>query len=1232
MSWLNLLTMAAEYIETNETSSSTTDRKQDTSTTSTNNENQNHTTSTNVNESAQENETCFHIAPPASYVRALSSEDVELLKNENYGGKTFAVNEDKNKSDFVTLQPRSQNNISLTTASDAHSWSTSCSTAQIYQQSPSTYQDQINQQRYQVTTSTEKSHPTSTGHQLAIVNRSYQPTTTIIGHQNIYKGTVDQQSSISDDNNKQLQIYSGSTTTPTAVEQTHFSNKPIPAISSYSLVADEQNSSVKPTWSNQLALTPYNSRFTAETRAQQPQLQLIAPLNPANRKELAITMPMHHYPASNLHQVGRGRGDHANRSPSVRPVSLTHNQLEKNRRAHLKGCFEKLREKIPRLGVRRSSNLTILKSALKHIQGLKKKSDDLLKKKELLIKEVKVRQAYHDRICNNLIEIHGVSAVSEYLEKSITEMRRNPRTLSSSSIIADDEDTQTTSTASEAEEEELRASVRQITSSATSISSASTFTTNHQTTTATILATNKPSTSTITIKPETPSTSYLPDTPSTNHMVHFLSPPTIQHPSTISIATNQPVHTTMLPAPTRQLPQPTNQSQVLYLNMLPPHFQGTQQSLLTNPSVGIHKQPPQIYRNLSSSRQQRIVYPHASGRSATPSPPSNRTSWFSSFGTSGSPPLHSEYENQSYTVTKQEVPKLTNLTDVLKNDSESEMKAVPYSSSDQTRSSDASNKTLGSINPVVSLPSFSGYEVKVKYLPNASVPNVTHSQTNSSAPEVTTASIVTTCPSSLSKPTIKPVKNDKLSTVSTSKTDLTLSIKPDKTRSPSSRSLNMTSLYVAASVDNLGHSYPDSDDQDQVPSTFPFKRFSSSNELRNADRPTTTANNTRHWRKRLVSNERKGRLLQQQKAESQKTVVSQTCPRHISSFSFPTTSQSSVSTSSNYIRSEEKRKTSTSAEARFSPKTTISGSCDNSGCQKTSTSVPASSLTSVCYTTLQRPSLPTALLVGKNNPEVTSSSATQPPFHAAEPVSATTMQSVIITHNLQNRPMTVPAHLTHPLQAIPTTLANRQVTYQFVQPAIPAQQVLPSIQTTSNTIFAPSPINYVSQPTTADNQQPRSTFVALPHGTGVVSMQPQPAVMLPFGWLMYHPTPGSSTITDPSSSGPSVQVVRTSDIKTSTKRPPDDSHVTNSEVGTKHARISTSVSNQVLSQHVVLPAGNSQPGSVVMATAIPGQTNGYNILGYPLAAVQSASGQHVHAVLPPGTSLALTPNSLMQQQ
>uniref|UniRef100_H2Y4K6 BHLH domain-containing protein n=1 Tax=Ciona savignyi TaxID=51511 RepID=H2Y4K6_CIOSA len=51
-----------------------------------------------------------------------------------------------------------------------------------------------------------------------------------------------------------------------------------------------------------------------------------------------------------------------------RQVTLTHNQLEKIRRAHLKECFEALKSQLPGLGIRRSSNLTILKAANRHIK------------------------------------------------------------------------------------------------------------------------------------------------------------------------------------------------------------------------------------------------------------------------------------------------------------------------------------------------------------------------------------------------------------------------------------------------------------------------------------------------------------------------------------------------------------------------------------------------------------------------------------------------------------------------------------------------------------------------------------------------------------------------------------------------------------------------------------------------------------------------------------------------
>ncbi|XP_014236442.1 uncharacterized protein DDB_G0284459-like [Trichogramma pretiosum] len=50
-----------------------------------------------------------------------------------------------------------------------------------------------------------------------------------------------------------------------------------------------------------------------------------------------------------------------------------HNKLEKNRRAHLKECFETLKKQLPPSDDKKASNLAILHQSLKHIQSLKKK-------------------------------------------------------------------------------------------------------------------------------------------------------------------------------------------------------------------------------------------------------------------------------------------------------------------------------------------------------------------------------------------------------------------------------------------------------------------------------------------------------------------------------------------------------------------------------------------------------------------------------------------------------------------------------------------------------------------------------------------------------------------------------------------------------------------------------------------------------------------------------------------
>lgn len=63
-----------------------------------------------------------------------------------------------------------------------------------------------------------------------------------------------------------------------------------------------------------------------------------------------------------------------NRSFRRRPYVIrsgtreVHNKLEKNRRAHLKECFEMLKKQLPAQDEKKSSNLSILHAAIRHIQ------------------------------------------------------------------------------------------------------------------------------------------------------------------------------------------------------------------------------------------------------------------------------------------------------------------------------------------------------------------------------------------------------------------------------------------------------------------------------------------------------------------------------------------------------------------------------------------------------------------------------------------------------------------------------------------------------------------------------------------------------------------------------------------------------------------------------------------------------------------------------------------------
>ncbi|KAM7311326.1 max-binding protein MNT isoform X1 [Ixodes scapularis] len=105
-----------------------------------------------------------------------------------------------------------------------------------------------------------------------------------------------------------------------------------------------------------------------------------------------------------------------------------HNKLEKNRRAHLKECFETLKRQLPNMDDRKTSNLTILRGALRYITSLKRREREYEHEMERLARE---KIAAQQRLA---VLKKDLSLQLDYLDMS---------------AILPDQDNETTTTASE---------------------------------------------------------------------------------------------------------------------------------------------------------------------------------------------------------------------------------------------------------------------------------------------------------------------------------------------------------------------------------------------------------------------------------------------------------------------------------------------------------------------------------------------------------------------------------------------------------------------------------------------------------------------------------------------------------------------------------------------------------------------------------------------------------------
>ncbi|KAK2881031.1 hypothetical protein QQF64_008631 [Cirrhinus molitorella] len=132
--------------------------------------------------------------------------------------------------------------------------------------------------------------------------------------------------------------------------------------------------------------------------------------------------------------------DHRNLDGKKRPGGAgtreVHNKLEKNRRAHLKECFETLKKNIPNVDEKKTSNLSVLRSALRYIQTLKRKEKDYEHEMERLAREKIALQQRLSELKNELSQRLDVIELERVLRQT----------------VQPDDDQASTSTASEGED------------------------------------------------------------------------------------------------------------------------------------------------------------------------------------------------------------------------------------------------------------------------------------------------------------------------------------------------------------------------------------------------------------------------------------------------------------------------------------------------------------------------------------------------------------------------------------------------------------------------------------------------------------------------------------------------------------------------------------------------------------------------------------------------------------
>ncbi|XP_041656950.1 MAX network transcriptional repressor b [Cheilinus undulatus] len=157
----------------------------------------------------------------------------------------------------------------------------------------------------------------------------------------------------------------------------------------------------------------------------QPQVQIQYPTSistngPSSQHALAPHQaPPTSQPRPNGVNMEDMRGMEGKRRPGGAGTREVHNKLEKNRRAHLKECFETLKKNVPNVDEKKTSNLSVLRSALRYIQTLKRKEKEFEHEMERLAREKIATQQRLAELKNELSQCMDVIEIDRVLRQTI---------------------------------------------------------------------------------------------------------------------------------------------------------------------------------------------------------------------------------------------------------------------------------------------------------------------------------------------------------------------------------------------------------------------------------------------------------------------------------------------------------------------------------------------------------------------------------------------------------------------------------------------------------------------------------------------------------------------------------------------------------------------------------------------------------------------------------------------